>query len=87
MTRPSARDHEMSTAYLEHGRSATKAALALGCKKHEVIQAMMRVHDYLRLSGWADHFADAIKAGFGWADARDMADQKAAYQINKLEDR
>lgn len=82
--RPSEADWAHYDAYHLHGRSATKAAAALDCGKDELVRGMRRVDDFLRVSGWREAFADAIKAGFSQADSRDMADQKSEFRIRQL---
>lgn len=78
---PDDADWQAYEAYREHGDSAVDAAKALGITRDELVRRMMRASTWLRVSGWLDYFHDCLRAGFSLADARDMADQLAAYNM------
>lgn len=84
MRYPSEQDWIFYDTYMAEGRSATKAALKLDALKDEVIKGMMRVSDWLRVSGWSDKYAEGIRNGFSEADARLHADQAADFRMRQL---
>lgn len=76
---PTDEDWKCYDAYMADGAQA--AAKRLGIPREELIERMMRASTWLRVSGWREAFMDAIRIGKSLADARDDADQRAAFNM------
>lgn len=59
----------------------TLASERLGIPRGVALERLERVRMWLRVSGWTEAYHEAIQAGFSLADARDMADQRAAFNM------
>lgn len=78
---PTDQDWEAFDTYRACGDSASEAARRLGIPREEVVERMMRASTWLRVSGWREAFEEALKIGMGLSDARERADQVAAYNM------